>query len=484
MAVATPKARRHRLIGKLLVDITCIAVLCCQGAFLDLFLIHHGDGLGFARGYVWVVVDAVVVVFWLACIALPHLGVRPAAQLPQQPSGNIWREPLFAYASWLVFAPLQIAKVVRIYNTVHKPSEVHWIFTPQMLRIGMSLTSIVFVLLLHSHDTDVDNTKYKVRMRHLGGAIGVSLLDGCDILSMLHIKGKSQEYPPILRNTIMVFGNIWFILPLVPLLSLRVMAAEKEHVSPITKRKLTRQDRNERRKEEIKKLDIKLRYPGTEMGNSNLRPAKSLDYPQFERKVIQLRNDMFVSELSKSCKNRDQRCRSYDNLCGDGASSGKPIAQSKLSQSLNFTYWNYNQNYNQNCKVDAPTLDKRPRSVKERQDKSASFLRIEGDNDVNHHQEKKKDHVFLEAMRHSKSSIFNVILFKNKILVSTMDIPYLAIRLHLWLVHGVSASVFLTKNVLMILGLILHLFYEPPTVVRKAKGKALDVGMMAGMGFP
>lgn len=477
---------RCQRVSRIILGFLCILMLGFQNAFLDLFLIHHTEGTGFARGYIWVVVDALVVVFWLVGLVLPHLGLGPSSHLPQQPRGNILKEFLYAYMSWLVFAPLLIAKVVRLYNTVQSPSEVHWIFTPSMLQISISLTGITFVLLTHCHDSDVNNLKYKLRLPMIGKVVGFSILDGCDLLGMLHVRGASDDYPTVLRNVIMIFGCAWFVLPLLPMVGLRIMAAHKGHKHSSQNHKPQKKQRIEEEKPSpSKKPDVKVRIQKADIQRPEIKTAKSvdqLDRPHFERKVIQLRNDMFVTELSKGCKNQSQRCKSYDNLCAD-TRTGTPISQSKLSQSLNFSYWNYNQN----CKVEPLTLDKPHRQGADRKEKSNSFLHTKVDNHVNHHNEDLVDHVAHEALLHSKNMIFNTILFRNSTLVALMDVPYLAIRFHLWLVHGVSASVFITKNILMILALILEWCHEPPIVIKKkskAKKKAVEVGIMTGIGFP
>ncbi|XP_041482071.1 uncharacterized protein LOC121429192 [Lytechinus variegatus] len=474
---------RCQRINRIILGILCILMLCSQNAFLDLFLIHHTEGTGFARGYIWVVVDALVVIFWLVGLVLPHLGLGPSSHLPQQTRGNIFREFLYAYMSWMVYAPLLIAKVVRLYNTVQRPSEKHWIFTPNMLQISISLTGITFVLLTYCHDNDVNNLKYKLRLPMIGKVVGFSILDGCDILGMLHVRGASDDYPPILRNVILIFGCAWFVLPLLPMISLRIMASGKQP-PPKDPKPNKKQRSAEEKPSSSKQPDVRVKIQKSDIQRPEIKTAKSVDqlnHPHFERKVIQLRNDMFVSELSKSCKDKGQRCKSYDNLCSDTATV-TPISQSKLSQSLNFSYWNYNQN----CKVEPLTLDKQHRQGEDKKEKSNSFVHTKVENHVNHHNEDKIDHVVHEAMRHSKSLLFNTILFRNSTLVALMDVPYLAIRFHLWLVHGVSASVFITKNILMILGLVLEWCHDPPAVIKKskAKKKAVDLGIMTGIGFP
>ncbi|XP_072170187.1 uncharacterized protein [Diadema setosum] len=466
-----PSVREYlcgHICGKIILDIACLLTLSAQNAFLDLFIIHHSSEEGFSQGYVWVILDTFVTLFWLVCFILPFLGIRPKTQLPRSPNGNIWGELLYAYSSWLLFAPLQVAKILSLYNAVPTPSESRWAFTGEMLRIALSLTGIVFVLFVHCHDSNVDNMKYRLRMRSIGGVIALSILDGSDILSMLHEEGSSGEYPRPLRNAIMVFGSAWFILPLVPLFALRVMVAEMEVG------KLNEQESDEEPKDDVQMTDVDLGVTPTTPQDPSRRRAKSLNEGQLDNDTSQEKNDVSDGELKSG-----RRYRSYTSLNSQEASSTEAKSQSsRLSQSLDLSHMNDNQN----CNADLTTSEKSHANSTKRKDEGDGFLPMEIDTDADaedgdqgkkKEKRKKHDHVTRESMRHSKSAIFNILLLRNDIMVCVFDIPFLAIRLHLWRIHDVSASVFLTKNILMVVSLILEIFHEPPNYGRKKPRRGL-----------
>ncbi|XP_072177136.1 transmembrane protein 121B-like [Diadema setosum] len=206
------------------VKVLCLVVLIAQNVLIDFYLIRFGTGTGFKRGYIWVICDSLVIVFWSVAFVMVRIRAnRPYPEIPKK-ERQLPKELPFAYCSWLVYAGVLIAKLIKIYNSTEHPQITWWLSTSDMLTIAVSMSGLIFMLLAYSHHEDVENAKYRLQIQKLGAVVGLAILDTTDLLDMLH---ADSELPFHLRAAILAFGCICIVLPVFPLFALRLIAAKR-----------------------------------------------------------------------------------------------------------------------------------------------------------------------------------------------------------------------------------------------------------------
>ena len=323
MKMASMTQRSLRVMQRALsVDVgakaLCLMALAGQCIFLDHFLIHYGHGPGFRKGYIWIFVDTIVFICWLVAFILSRRKFDERfPELPTTQRELIYEFP-FAYASWLIYAGVLLAKLIRIFHNIDITGIETGIFSPIVLKITLSLSAVILLLLTYSHHEDEENKQYKLQIQKLGSLMSLAILDSADLLDMLISDDVGMSLPYHLRSAVLALGCICIVLPVIPLFAIRVISTKS------------------RRKKDKKNMK----------------------------------------------KNR-----------GDS---------------------------------------------------------VETENGIN-----------------KTSSWEQVVLLQSGLYLMLVDIPFFAIRFHLWLMRGMSASVFLTKNLLMFVRAMMDLLNEAPSCPRK-----------------
>lgn len=204
----------------------CLMALVGQCAFLDHFLIHYGTGPGFRKGYIWIFVDAFVFICWLTAFILSRRNFDE--RFPELPTTqrDLIHEFPFAYASWLIYAGVLLAKLIRIFHNIDITGIEQGIFSPIVLKITVSLSAVVLLLLSYSHHEDEENKQYKLQVQKLGSIMGLAILDSADLLDMLVSDEIGMMLPYHLRSAILALGCICIILPVIPLFAIRVISTK------------------------------------------------------------------------------------------------------------------------------------------------------------------------------------------------------------------------------------------------------------------
>lgn len=209
------------------VKVLCLIVLVTQNALIDYYLIQFGGGTGFRRGYIWIICDSLVLIFWAVAFVMVRIRAKqPYPEIPKK-ERHIPQELPFAYCSWLIYAGVLIAKLVKIYNSKDHPQIFWWLSSSDMLTIAVSMSGLIFMLLAYSHHEDVDNAKYRLQIQKLGTVVGLAILDTTDLLDILHDVESNATLPFHLRAAILAFGCICIVLPVFPLFALRLIAAKR-----------------------------------------------------------------------------------------------------------------------------------------------------------------------------------------------------------------------------------------------------------------
>ena len=100
------------------------------------------------------------------------------------------------------------------------------IFSPIVLKIAVSVSSILFLLLAYSHHEDV-HKEYRLQVQKLGTMTSLAMLDSADLLDMIVTGDKDHILPSHVRSAIVAFGCICFIIPIFPLFALRYLASKQ-----------------------------------------------------------------------------------------------------------------------------------------------------------------------------------------------------------------------------------------------------------------
>lgn len=219
------KENKRTIVVDVLVRVLCITVYCGQSTFLDNFILHFDQSVvSFRKGYVWIFVDGFVTLFWILSFIFARLR-RERSEIPNRQRDLVCEFP-FAYVSWLVYAAVLVAKLTTIYN--QEAGETHLLFNSNMLKITVSLTAAIYILLSYSHEKDIKHKEYRDQMRKLSNTVGIAILDTAEILDLLYIAEDDEEpLSHTLHSAVLAFSSICFILPVIPLFTLRIIAGKQ-----------------------------------------------------------------------------------------------------------------------------------------------------------------------------------------------------------------------------------------------------------------
>ena len=244
-ATKTLDAMRRTLSVDIGAKSMCLMALVGQCAFMDHFLIHYGTGPGFRQGYIWIMVDAFVFICWLIAFILSRRNFDDRfPELPRTQRDMIHEFP-FAYASWLIYAGVLIAKLIRIIHNIDIVGIEQGIFSPIVLKITVSISAVTLVLLSYSHHEDEENKQYKLQVQKLGSIMALAILDSADLLDMLVCSEIGMAIPYHLRSGILALGCICIVLPVIPLFAIRVIS---------TKSRRKKQKKKEKKDKNLKKV--------------------------------------------------------------------------------------------------------------------------------------------------------------------------------------------------------------------------------------
>ncbi|OWF51251.1 uncharacterized protein LOC110449427 [Mizuhopecten yessoensis] len=200
--------------------IMCFVLVMVQGGILDYYLVNNKN----IYWYAWVAADvALGLVFVMTfIISYRHLSVvhqsRDSASSPVQ-TGSL---PL-GYFAWFVYSLFLGARVFIIYRDVAWTLNETNVFGPNALKITVSGTGFVFLLLLMTHHDAVPGTTRKSYIEELTGTVVFDVLDAIDVLNIFFNKSQIDELPDELEISILVIACVNFLVPIFPLMTLSRM---------------------------------------------------------------------------------------------------------------------------------------------------------------------------------------------------------------------------------------------------------------------
>ncbi|XP_038054193.1 uncharacterized protein LOC119726537 [Patiria miniata] len=227
--------------------VLCILVLITQSALLDYVIIRLDTTASDAGRYIWIALDSIVVIFWIIALVLSYRFFHFPSQEKVPTEGYSGKQIIklalkelpFAYVSWLLYAVILVAKINRMFVAFAEDltSTNESLQTNTSLKIILSLAGVIFALLAYAHHNEAHNSKYKLLIEKLGTAASIDLLDVVMLLDILFIEDNRVEITFTLDRTIRVFSSICILLPVFPLIALRVISssgsAKTDKVFPI-----------------------------------------------------------------------------------------------------------------------------------------------------------------------------------------------------------------------------------------------------------
>lgn len=198
------------------VRVLCFILVIAQGGILDYYLVTHKT----IYWYGWVAADvAVGMVFVMTfLISFRHLRVVHESKdslCPVQ-AGSL---PL-GYFAWFVYSVFLGVRVFIIYRDFAWELKEDISFGPNALKITVSATGFVYVLLLLTHHDAIPCTSRRYYIEELSGTVLIDVLDSVDVLNIFFNKSNVDDLPKGVDLAILVIASVNFIVPVLPLMTL------------------------------------------------------------------------------------------------------------------------------------------------------------------------------------------------------------------------------------------------------------------------
>ena len=216
-----PKTGIYRRIAA---RVFAIGLLILQGAILDYYLIVEESSSWFA----WIVTDAIILFTWVFTMWISQRSRRKLAK-PNESMDEI----KFAYLAWIVYAAHLVPQVATLFK--RKASlleEKRHIFGPNMLKMNLCLTPMLFLFLIYAHHDAKSHSRRKYYLEKMTAAVTLDLFDSVEMLEYLFEK---DEITIALENAILAFSCMNIFLPTFALFELKYNKFhDSGEISPIS----------------------------------------------------------------------------------------------------------------------------------------------------------------------------------------------------------------------------------------------------------
>lgn len=196
--------------------IICTVIVIFQCVILDYYLVSH-------KGYAWlafILADLAVVFVFVAAFVISYrhllMSRESSTQMTEVRPGSL---PL-GYIAWGVYSLALVARIVVIFRTfVFNLSESDF-FGPNLLKLSLSLSSPIFLLLLMTHNNAPITSPRRQYIEEITGNVPLDILDSVEILDVLFTQQSRILLPFSLEHAILSVSCINLVLPVLPLLTL------------------------------------------------------------------------------------------------------------------------------------------------------------------------------------------------------------------------------------------------------------------------
>ena len=218
-------ARKTGVYRRLAARVFAIGLLILQGVILDYYLIVEEDSSWFA----WIVTDGIVLFTWGFTMWLSQRINRRNFAKPKESMDEI----KFAYLAWIVYAAHLVPQVATLFK--RKASlldEKRLIFGPNMLKMNLCLTPMLFLFLIYAYHDAKSHSRRKYYLEKMTAAVTLDLFDSVEMLEYLFDKDKITIE---LENAILAFSCTNIFLPTFALFELKFNKFhDNGEISPIS----------------------------------------------------------------------------------------------------------------------------------------------------------------------------------------------------------------------------------------------------------
>jgi hypothetical protein len=195
----------------------CVVLLVLQSCILDYYLVenHSPAWIGF------VVVDVVIVILWIAALYIAFKQYRRQTHTVNTQIRASPDELRVAFVAWLVYAAgytIQISFIFKRFAHKLENAQTATIFGQNVLKLSLTITPMLFLLLIHAHHDAAPNTRRKYYIEKISGGVTIDLVDSIEILEILF---TDLDLPSSFENTIIAFACVNVFLPTLALHALK-----------------------------------------------------------------------------------------------------------------------------------------------------------------------------------------------------------------------------------------------------------------------
>ena len=158
---------------------------------------------------------------------ISHLSSRKLAK-PSESKDEI----KFAYLAWIVYAAHLVPKVATLFKRKASLLDENLIFGPNMLKMNLCLTPMLFLFLIYAHHDAKSHSRRKYYLEKMTAAVTLDLFDSVEMLEYLFDKDKITIE---LENAILAFSCMNIFLPTFALFELKFNKFhDSGEISPIS----------------------------------------------------------------------------------------------------------------------------------------------------------------------------------------------------------------------------------------------------------
>ena len=204
--------------------ILCVVLLLLQSCILDYYLVENKSlaWIGF------VFIDIVVVALWVIALIVAYKQNQRKTSHDHSSTQTTTSSPpdelRVAYVAWFVYAvgyTIEISLVFKYFDRQLSDSATSKVFGQNVLKCALTLTPMLFLLLVHAHHDAAPNSRRKFYIEGLTGGVTIDLMDSIEILEILFEEPEKVHLPGAFENCVIAFACINVFLPTLALLELK-----------------------------------------------------------------------------------------------------------------------------------------------------------------------------------------------------------------------------------------------------------------------
>ncbi|XP_076070186.1 transmembrane protein 121B-like [Mytilus galloprovincialis] len=196
--------------------VLCFFIIMLQGGILDYYLISHKT----VYWYGWIAADVAILFVFIVAFIISYRHLLIVRQCTNsQATVQAGSLPL-GYFAWFVYSIALVARVAIIFSDFAQFLVEADFFGPNTLKVTISLSCAVFLLLLMMHHDAQPGTMRMHLISEFSGTVVFDILDSVDMLDVLFDPKDRFDLPSGMCMAIISISCINFILPIFPLMTL------------------------------------------------------------------------------------------------------------------------------------------------------------------------------------------------------------------------------------------------------------------------